>query len=295
MEPKHLKSNGCPKHRYQLKEYVCTKCKAIYCNICLHQDGSHKSSAQLISDQLLSSYEFEQFLGKGGFGSVFKVTSLSDGLPYAIKVINIENEEDFNTFSLESQIHAAISHQNIIKYISSFRIPKESLFVIILELAENSLRSKIATLTQDEAFDYFMEIIEALFYLHVDKKIVHRDLKPENILLKNNSIKISDLGSAKLMSPNRSYGGFAATPEYLPPEVLNQKKRPYENSDIWACGIIFHEMLSNGKHPFDPENLKNRNSIIENIKKGNRAFDKSIQNKKYADILESTQYFISFY
>lgn len=291
MEPLPLKSNGCPQHRFKPKEYVCTKCKTIYCSICLHQDGSHKSSALLLSDQLLSSYEFEQFLGKGGFGSVFKVTSLSDGNPYAIKVINIENEEDFGTFSLESQIHAAISHQNIIKYINSFRIPKESLFVIILELADDSLRSKIPTLTQDEAFDYFMEIIEALFYLHVDKQIVHRDLKPENILLKNYKIKLSDLGSAKLMTPNRSYGGFVATPEYLPPEVLNQKKRPYENSDIWASGIIFHEMLTNGKHPFDPENYKNRNNIIENILKGNRVFDKSIQNKDYLKILESTQFF----
>ena len=105
-------------------------------------------------------------------------------------------------------------------------------------------------------------------------------------------IKLSDLGSAKFMSTIKSTGVFTATPEYLPPEVLNLKKRPCQSSDIWASGIIFHEMLTNGKHPFDgPENTKNREKIKENIRNGNRVFDSSIKNPKYLEILESTQYF----
>ena len=292
---KQLTANRCLKHRDIPKEYVCTKCKTIYCQICLQEDASH-SKFDRLPKKLLSNYEFEQFLGKGSFGSVFKVTSLSDGSPYAIKVIDvdknqgIEPEKELDALSKETKIHVQISHPNVIKYFHSTCDPEEGIFVIVLELADYSLKSKIPTLTQDEAFDYFIEIIEALFYLHLDKRIVHRDLKPDNILLKNYKIKLADLGSAKLMNYTKSTGVFTATPEYLPPEVLNFSKRPFESSDIWASGIVFHEMLTNGKHPFDPHNTKDRDQIKVNILKGNRVFDKSIQDQKYLKILESTQY-----
>lgn len=67
---------------------------------------------------------------------------------------------------------------------------------LVLELCKGSLKDVLHDLSIDKAFDYFRQILEGVRYLH-EHRILHRDIKPENILLKDDQIKISDLGMAK--------------------------------------------------------------------------------------------------
>lgn len=287
------KTNTCPDHPSKQKEFVCLKCKRIYCLKCYKTDSSHKSYIRSLSEELLASYEFEQYLGSGTFGCVFKVFSLSEDLPYALKVMtNVATEEDFHLVSKETKLHSKMSHPNIIKYHSSFRIKSEDLFVVLLELADSSLESEIRSLSQSTALDYLTQIMEALRYLHDDLHIAHRDLKPRNILIKQGIIKLCDMGEAKLMSKNMmtlsTNRGFGTT-IYLPPEVLNGQKYN-ETSDIWSAGIVFHAMLSKGRHPFDLDGARDEGTIVENVKGQNFKFDESIEDPKCLKILESTYY-----
>lgn len=49
-------------------------------------------------------------------------------------------------------------------------------------------------LPEDEACNYFQQLIEAVEYLHRNK-IAHRDLKPENILIDyDKQLKVIDFG-----------------------------------------------------------------------------------------------------
>lgn len=287
-----LETNPCPSHPSQPKEFLCPTCKKIYCMTCFLKDEDHRTIVKALSKQLLDIYEFEQYLGAGSFGSVFKVSSFSDGLNYALKVMtDIKTEEEFKNISRETQLHAKMSHPNIIKYCNSFRIKKENLFVVVLELADTSLVSELPTISQPTSLIYFTQIIEALKYLHEELKITHRDLKPRNILVKEGKIKLCDMGEARQMSKGMltlSRGIGFGTIIYLPPEVLNGKQYN-EKSDIWAAGIVFHAMMSNGKHPFNLENKKNPkpDEIAENVKNGKYVFDKSIKEKLYLEILES--------
>ena len=215
---------------------------------------------------------------------------MSDGRPYALKVVNdVNSQEDFLLASRETQLHAKMSHPNIIKYETSFRVKSEGLFVVLLELADSSLETEIKSLSQETAFLYFTQIIEALRYLHEDLKIAHRDLKPRNILLKQGAVKLCDMGEAKLMNKKMltlsNSRGFGTT-IYLPPEVLNGQKYN-EKSDIWSAGIIFHAMLSKGKHPFDHKGARDENEIVEKVKKLDLKFDESIKEPKYLEILKS--------
>ena len=188
-------------------------------------------------------------------------------------------------FSQAAKLHSKISHPYIIKLNYSFRIKSESLFVILLELADGSLESEIKTLTQTTAVSYFLQIMEALRYLHDDLHIVHKNLKPRNILIKQGAIKLSDI-----KMPNR---GFTAT-TYLPPEVLNGNKYN-EKSDIWAAGVVLHEMLSHGKHPFDPKGTQQQAEIVENVKVRNSKFDEDIQDPKCLEFWKVHLYFCFIY
>ena len=294
MEPQKPQNNCCSKHPSQRKKFVCTTCEKIYCYTCSEEDDDHSANIKFISKQLLESFEFNQYLGAGAYGCVFGVTSLSDHFPYALKVISdIKTEEDFNIVSKEAQLHATMVHPNIIKYHSSFRVKKESLFVVILELADSSLATEIESLSKSTAFYYFTQILEALRYLHDDLKIAHRDLKPKNILVKSGIVKLCDMGDAKILKKKMltlsSSKGFG-TRIYLPPEVLNGNNYN-EKSDIWAAGIAFHKMLSKWKHPFNFKENNDEDEIVKNVKNQNIKIDEFIQEEKYLTILESLMKF----
>ena len=279
--------NRCPNHPEAPKEFYCEVCKTFFCMTCYKNDKNHKQKISSVSETLMENYEFLKYLGGGAFGKVFKVQSLSDGQELALKVVQDVDDETFVIAKKESQFLCSLNHKNIVKYTYSYRIKEEQLFVIIMELAEDSLYDKIPTLTQEKAFDYFKQICEGLGYLHLERGVIHRDLKPGNILLKGDEIKICDLGEAKKMTKEHTkltnkegYG----TECYLPPEVLSGKDYGFK-ADIWALGIIFHKMLTKEVHPMNPTGSKSidiRQSTLDN----QIVISESITNPLYLQILK---------
>ena len=82
---------------------------------------------------------------------------------------------------------------------------------------------------------------------------------------KDNTIKIGDLGVAKILDNIEK--DFATskvgTPYYLSPEVCED--RPYNSkSDIWSLGCILYELCTL-KHPFE---AKNQAALLLKIIKG---------------------------
>ena len=111
---------------------------------------------------------------------------------------------------------------------------------MILEYSNNgTLFSKIRKqkfLLERESFKYFIEVVNAVNFLHKNN-FIHRDIKPENILLnENNNIKLCDFGSCVQIQENEKRNTICGTFEYMSPELLKQEKYNF-NVDIWALGI----------------------------------------------------------
>lgn len=119
------------------------------------------------------------------------------------------------------------------------------------------------------------QLLEALSCLE-ELGIMHRDLKPENILFKPKSskhqkesqIKLIDFGFAEFDARNDPFLIKCGTRGYIAPEVLKSSetnKIVYnEKCDIFSAGVIFYQMLTEGKLPFDQEDYKEE---IEEFKK----------------------------
>lgn len=112
--------------------------------------------------------------------------------------------------------------------------------------------------SQQKARLFAAEIILALQALH-SHDIIYRDLKPENILLDlEGHIRLTDFGLSKeAVSGAGANGGtktFCGTPEYLAPEILENKGHG-KAVDWWSLGTLIYEMLT-GLPPFYDQNMQ---------------------------------------
>src|SRR5262249_27870564 len=88
--------------------------------------------------------------------------------------------------------------------------------------------------------------------------VVHRDIKPENIFLARGSSggivpKLLDFGISKKALPDDAASAPTSqtfgTPAYMSPEQALGEGDIDRATDIWAMGVVLHEMTT-GQHPF---------------------------------------------
>jgi hypothetical protein len=78
--------------------------------------------------------------------------------------------------------------------------------------------------------------------------IIHRDIKPSNVMLTDDGIiKVIDFDAAKEHKPNqRQDTELIGTPNYAAPEQYGFATSD-SRTDIYAIGILFHELLTGSK------------------------------------------------
>lgn len=113
-----------------------------------------------------------------------------------------------------------------------------------MEYADNDLSRYVSKSLQNVSettiWAFTMQILQGLQYLH-KQNVIHRDIKPNNILLKDNQVKLGDLGVSKILGDLTLAKSRVGTPLYLAPELI--KSKPYDNKvDIWAAGCVIYYM-----------------------------------------------------
>ena len=198
----------------------------------------------------------DKSIGKGGFGSVWKVRHKITKQIFAIKVINKESivkQKMVEQTNREIEIMYKLDHPHIIKLYSHFEDDED--FCLIMQIASKgqlySIIKRLKRLDQRTAAQYMREVISAIKYLHTrNPPIIHRDIKPENILLdQEGRCKLADFGWSNFDVGDKFRDTYCGTPEYLAPEMIT-KSGHNESVDIWALGVLLFEMLT-GRTPFN--------------------------------------------
>jgi len=137
---------------------------------------------------------------------------------------------------------------------------KTKIYLVLEFVTGGELFDKIAScghLREDEARKYFQQLIDVVDYCH-SRGIFHRDLKPENLLLDSNGLlKVTDFGLSALPQQVREDGLLhttCGTPNYVAPEVINDKGYDGAKADLWSCGVILFVLMA-GYLPFEETNL----------------------------------------
>lgn len=207
-------------------------------------------------------YELGRTLGEGTFAKVKFARNIETGENVAIKILD---KEKVLKHKMIGQIKREISTMKLIRHPNVIRLyevmaSKTKIYIVLEFVTGGELFDKIASkgrLKEDEARKYFQQLINAVDYCH-SRGVFHRDLKPENLLLDANGVlKVSDFGLSALAQQVREDGLLhttCGTPNYVAPEVINNKGYDGAKADLWSCGVILFVLMA-GYLPFEDSNL----------------------------------------
>lgn len=205
-----------------------------------------------LGGKMIGDYSILRTVGQGTYGKVKLGLQRDKKLQVAIKMLQKAKMSplDLERAGREIDILKQLDHVNIAKLIEV--IETEDHLNIVMEYAERTLLSYVLDkggLGEDEARDFFVQMLSAINYCH-RKNIIHRDIKHQNILLKNGIIKIIDFGLSNFIEDGKLRATFCGTPAYASPEMILGKKYNGPEVDVWSLGVVLYSMIT-GNFPFD--------------------------------------------
>ena len=215
-------------------------------------------------------------LGKGTFGSVYKIYDPVKKEHFALKSVEVYNDDlDFGLNSVLYEVFImkklnSINSPFVLKFFDCFKQKNESKtqIMIMMELCESSLNDLIEfreinqiPYTEEELSYYFFTLLKTLFSFF-ELKITHRDIKPRNLLFNKNKLKMADFGEAKILDLDQKISihnsskisemnTVRGTPNFMSPEIydafLDDSQSCTYNpfcADIYSLGLTFLSMKS---------------------------------------------------
>ena len=230
-------------------------------------------------------YKLIRELGRGGFGRVYQVLSVSDNKVYAIKEIPIKNETEniIKEFQNVAIILSKFNSNNIVKYYG-YSKDNNNIYILMECCNGKTLKNFIdkhmddgLLIEENTISNIIKKICIGIKEIH-DKRIVHRDLKPEHIFMNDNmDIKIGGFSISKQLNSNQTHRksiNKAGTEYYIAPEILDDGIYN-EKSDIWSLGCIIYELFT--------LNIYYKDKFMNEIKEINR----DIYNSKWQELIDS--------
>ena len=202
-------------------------------------------------------YELLGDIGKGSFGSVYRVRDLRLEREVALKVLDpalTADPEVVERFRKEAQLAASLQHPNIV---SIYHIDERfGLLWYTMELIKGDnvgqLVAELGPLDPESTVTILNDSLAALEHAH-ERRLVHRDIKPENLLLgPDGRVRVTDFGLALALPRGRMWGGATSrsgTPQFAEPEQLVGGQVDVR-TDLFSLGLVgFFALL--GKPPLE--------------------------------------------
>ncbi|MHB9148203.1 MAG: ankyrin repeat-containing serine/threonine-protein kinase [Candidatus Amoebophilus sp.] len=227
-----------------------------------HLSSTHSSEMIKVTEQFsqlnlpyaipYQALHFQQELGRGGFGIVYK-GAYQDKLVAVKQLMNQDlSEALIHNFKQEISMMARLESPYVIKFIGAcFQAPHYSL---VMDYMPNGdlyhFLQKPGQIDWQLRYQIATDIGHGVNYLH-SHGIIHGDLKSLNILLdKNYQAKITDFGLAKIKissSISTLLGGQkGGSLRWMAPELLTAEEEEETSntkaSDVYSYGMVLWEL-----------------------------------------------------
>ncbi len=201
-----------------------------------------------------AAYRFDEWIGAGAMGAVYRAHQLSLGRDVAVKVLPEELSQDphfVRRFHREAQVLASLNHPHVVQVFDRGEIDGR-LFLAMEFVDGRNLRDccRDGGFEPPEAVRIVVALMGALAYAH-ERGIVHRDIKPENILISHDGIvKVADFGLSRVLSDDPLESRLTHTNvvmgtfEYMAPEQREGLATVDARADIYSAAVVLYELLT---------------------------------------------------
>jgi len=210
-------------------------------------------------------YLIERELGVGGAGVVVCARHRELDERVAIKFLlpGKTNTDAIARFRREARAANRVKDEHVVRIIDVSTTSAGVPYVVMeyldgVDLERMLLQSPERQLPVPDAIEFILQACEALAECH-RSGIVHRDLKPSNLFCVQSAegvplIKLLDFGISKLNTTTvdgvmTAEHMIMGSPRYMSPEQFASASEVDHRTDIWALGIILHELVT-GEVPF---------------------------------------------
>lgn len=232
-------------------------------------------------EPLWGNWYIDMPIGKGSFGSVYKVSRKDMGHTYtsAVKIISVPTDDQFreaeatiggdetalmdyfeditkNIINEVNMLYTLSGNSNIISYQDHKLVKRDDRigWDILIRMEYITTLKKYISLHQmnlREVISLGIDLCSAL-QICSKKGIIHRDIKDDNIFVNEEGVfKLGDFGIARELSKTGTGASMRGTPLYMAPEVYRGDK--YDSQvDIYSLGIVLYKILNDGRVPFMP-------------------------------------------
>ena len=218
------------------------------------------------TDNFRTRFDMKTELGKGANGVVYLAYDnyLQKVVALKLTQLNLFDDNDDGARNRrmwlnETRLAGKLTHPFIV-HVIEYGHTDEFDYLVMEYVSGGTLRQHSTAdklLPLDRLIDILYKVCNALDYAN-KMGVLHRDIKPSNILLGNdNSVKISDFGSAFLLNSDLTQVDTVGTLPFMAPEHFRQS-RPTIQSDIYAVGVMAYQLLT-GTLPF---NANSKDALI---------------------------------
>ncbi|MFC4031308.1 protein kinase [Streptomyces polygonati] len=226
-------------------------------------------------------------IGSGSWGSVYAAEG-AEGRPAALKFLGVGPLAPGHRASVEERVRQevrfslAARHPHLIRTHAALTVADpgrpdlDGCVVLVMDRARCSVQDVLAEAAPGrvpDAVRILRGAAEGLAELHA-AGWVHGDLKPANILLgERGEVWLGDFGLAAELDGTHAYVPPMGTLDHLPPEWWSERTgsrgtavRP--SADVWAFGVVAHQVLSGGLHPFPGAGARARALAAQSYARG---------------------------
>lgn len=206
------------------------------------------------SISLMGSEELENlgFVGKGGFGAVFRARHTAWNLDVAVKIVNSKK------ISREVKAMVNLRHENVLLLLGvTENLEWDYVYgpALVTGFMENGSLSRLLQHSCPRPWPLLcrllQEVVLGMCYLHsLNPSLLHRDLKPSNVLLDPElHAKLADFGLSTFQGGSQSSSGSGSrdsggTLAYLAPELLDNDGKASKASDVYSFGVLVWTVLA---------------------------------------------------
>ncbi|GMS86148.1 hypothetical protein PENTCL1PPCAC_8323 [Pristionchus entomophagus] len=212
--------------------------------------GAPEEEGELQTGRFKTQFPTHEVVGKGTFGSVFRVERAMDKAVFAVKKMSMESSKVKKNLNEVRKLET-LRHPGVVRYYGWWKENPDGDdlidIYIQMEFCNESLEQWLTRHNNEKPRDqnqirsWFKQIVSAIKYIH-EQNIIHRDLKPGNILVSSDEVvKICDLGIAtdcvlESESKTRTHIG---TSLYMAPEQMFYYS---EKVDVFSIGLVLIEL-----------------------------------------------------